>query len=429
MAQSVRSKRRILGMLVKRVGEARLDEVVDPHDPRGRRWALETLLTGALLGLVAGSRSLKDVEWITDELTPAVRAKLGISRRVPDTTLRDTLSALSPSDLRPALHNAVRAARRRKSLEPDDLPFGVVSLDGKGTAVPAADDFYAQRQTAGEDGPLLGVVRTLTATLTSSCARPVIDVLSIPAITNEMGVFRRALDELMAAYAKSDMFRLITYDAGACSKENAQAARDHGLHYLLAIKSTQPTLHEAAVRWLGALGAESATATSSDIAHGNTVVRRLYVGDAVAAPEGWDHLRTVLRVEVETLGANGARIAHENRYFISSPTRRRLTDAQWLLVVRQHWGVETSHPIIDTAFAEDDHPWIEQNPRATVVVMLLRRIAYTLLTLWRGVTLRSDEQRTMPWRDVMRDILLAAVTATAEQLCALRRHRLAHAPA
>ncbi|MCK6537619.1 MAG: hypothetical protein L6Q84_32000, partial [Polyangiaceae bacterium] len=36
---------------------------------------------------------------------------------------------------------------------------------------------------------------------------------------------------------------------------------------------------------------------------------------------------------------------------------------------------------------EDDHPWIEQNPRATVVVMVLRRIAYTLLSLWRSVTL------------------------------------------
>ena len=429
MAQSVRTKRRIMGMLVKRVGEARLDEVADPRDPRGRRWELETLLTGALLGLVAGSRSLKDVEWLTDELTPAVRTRLGISRRVPDTTLRDALSALSPNDLRPALHNAVRAARRRKALDPDDLPFGVASLDGKSTAVPTADDFYAQRQTAGEDGPLLGVVRTLTATLTSSCARPVIDVLSIPASTNEMGVFRRGLDELMAAYAKSDMFRLITYDAGACSKENAQAARDHGLHYLLAIKSTQPTLYDEAVRWLDPRRPEEASAASSDLDHGNTVVRRLYVGHAVAAPEGWDHLRTVLRVQVETLDANGARIAHENRYFVSSLPRSRLTDEQWLLVVRRHWGVETSHQILDTAFAEDDHPWIEQNPRATVVVMVLRRIAYTLLTLWRGVTLRSDEQRTRPWRDVMRGILLAVVTATAEQLSALRRHRLAPAPA
>ncbi len=42
MAQSVRIKRRIIGMLVKRVAEARLDQVTDPRDPRGRRWKLET---------------------------------------------------------------------------------------------------------------------------------------------------------------------------------------------------------------------------------------------------------------------------------------------------------------------------------------------------------------------------------------------------
>ncbi len=63
---------------------------------------------------------------------------------------------------------------------------------------------------------------------------------------------------------------------------------------------------------------------------------------------------------------------------------------------------------------EDAHPWIEQNPRATVVVMVLRRIAYTLLALWRGV---------------MRAIELAVIKATAGELAGLRRHRLAPPPA
>ena len=61
--------------------------------------------------------------------------------------------------------------------------------------------------------------------------------------------------------------------------------------------------------------------------------------------------------------------------------------------------------------------------------MVLRRIAYTLLALWRGVTLRSDEQRHRPWRDVMRGIELAIIKATAAELTGLRRHRLAPAPA
>ncbi|MBE7486532.1 MAG: hypothetical protein HS104_41990, partial [Polyangiaceae bacterium] len=83
------------------------------------------------------------------------------------------------------------------------------------------------------------------------------------------------------------------------------------------------------------------------------------------------------------------------------------------------------------AFAEDNHPWIEQNPRATVVVMVLGRIAYTLLALWRGVTLRSKQQRTRPWRELMHDIWLGAVQATAQIPCgsSSRDRRLPPAPA
>ncbi len=134
----------------------------------------------------------------------------------------------------------------------------------------------------------VGIVRTVTATLTSRNARPVIDVMSIPAKTNEMEVFERMLDGLMAAYGNCDLFRLVTYDpgttlgstrrgesltrddAGACTKQNAQAARDRGLHYLIAIKRTLPTPYEEAVRWLGERAPAQAAATSSDLDHGNT---------------------------------------------------------------------------------------------------------------------------------------------------------------
>jgi len=205
--------------------------------------------------------------------------------------------------------------------------------------------------------------------------------------------------------------------------------RQHGLHYLFGLKASQPTLYNEAAPWLGSHQADEAVATTSDIDGDKTVVRRLYIGEAVAAPEGWEHLRTVLRVEMKTLDTDATCTNVENRYFVSSLPRSRLTDAQWLLLVRRHWGVETSHQILDVSFEEDDHPWIEQNPRATVVVMVLRRIAYTLLALWRYVTLRGESQRSRTWRDVMRAIELAVIKASAGELAGLRRHRLAPAPA
>jgi len=81
----------------------------------------------------------------------------------------------------------------------------------------------------------------------------------------------------------------------------------------------------------------------------------------------------------------------------------RLTADHWLLVARRHWGVETSHQILDNAFEEDDHPWIEACPRAALVVAILRRIAYTMLALFRSVTQRSDERRATPWETLMTD--------------------------
>jgi hypothetical protein len=417
-----RMNRRLSAMLSIRLGEARLDEVRDDRDPRGVRWPLRTLLRAVVVGMAAGAESLAKVEKLTEALSPAMRCKLGISRRVPDTTLRDNLCTVDPEQLGPCVRALTRAAHRRKALAPVGLPFGVASLDGKGTALPTADDHYAQRQTHGEDGALVGIVRTVTVSLTSSQARPCIDVTSIPARTNEMGIFQAALQHLVAAYAGLDLFRVVTYDAGACSLENATAVREHHLHYVLGLTAAQPTLFEAARLWLGVRTPEQADAISVDHLSGKIVTRRLYVGAAkeVASPAGWEaHLRAVLRVETETIDTVGRRTV-DNRYLLSSLAADRLTSDQWLLLLRRHWGVETTHQILDVAFDEDKHPWIEQNPRGMLVVAILRRIAYTLLSLFRGVTQRADDRRVMPWKDLFWAVHLALLVTTEDQLTGLR---------
>jgi len=269
-------------------------------------------------------------------------------------------------------------------------------------------------------------VRTVTATLTSSTVRPCIDVTPIPARTNEMGIFRAALEHLVSAYAGSDLFRLITYDAGACSLDNANAVREHHLHYVLGLTAAQPTMFQAAQVWLGTLAVQ---ATSVDLVSGKVVTRRLYLGAAkeLDSPQGWEvHLRTVLRVETETVDAIGKR-SIDNRYLISSLAHDRLTPKEWLLLLRRHWAVETTHQILDVAFEEDDHPWIEQNPRGMLVVAILRRVAYTLLTLFRSATQRSDARRHVPWKNLFRDIYTALLVTTQDQLHGLRP-RLRPAP-
>ena len=86
------------------------------------------------------------------------------------------------------------------------------------------------------------------------------------------------------------------------------------------------------------------------------------------------------------------------------------------------------HHTFDAVFREDDRPWIPSNPQGTLVVQMLRRIAYNLLTLFRSVTLRSESARAIPWRELMRTIVLALTLARLEDLDGLRRRLPALAP-
>lgn len=419
-----RMTRRLAGLLGTRLADARLDQVRDDRDPRGQRWDLGTLLTATVVGLAAGAKSLADAERITAVMSRAMRRWLDIARRVPDTTLREALCSVEPEQIVDRLHAVVCAANRRKALQPDLLPLGVLSLDGKATSLSSCDDWYAQRQTSEEGAPLVGLVRTVTATLVSSSARPCIDVVYIPAHTNEMGTFRTVLGHVLSTYSTLDLFRLVAYDAGAASLDNANAVIEHHLHYLFCLRGTQPTLHDAAQQWLGVRADDSADHIDVRHERGQVVVRRLFFGAAVDALVGWNHLRTVLRVKTVTLTTGGRVLRTNDRYLMSSLPADRLSPEQWQALVRLRWGVETTHQVLDVSFQEDDHPWIEQNPRGRLVVALLRRLTYTLLALFRGVTQRSDERRTSPWKAVFQDVYDALLIATADHLQTLRRRSL-----
>ena len=133
----------------------------------------------------------------------------------------------------------------------------------------------------------------------------------------------------------------------------------------------------------------------------------------------WPHARAFLSVEyVRT--RDGEVIERDERMFVSSLEATALTPRQWLLLVRSHWGVESTHHTLDTAFAEDERPWIEADPQGMLAVLLLRRIAYTLLALHRAVTLRSEVSRATPWKQLLQAMRDALVAATEAQLAGIR---------
>jgi hypothetical protein len=419
-----RRLRRMVGLLKARLPELELDAVADPRAREGR-WSLAQILRAALVGLMAGCKGLWEVEQLTASLAQPMRRQLRLPRRLADTTMRDALCQLDTGELRSVLHRLVRTAWRRKALQPVGLPLSVVALDGKVTALPCINQRFIQVNHT-ESGMPYGLVRTMTAALVSAPGRPCIDAIPIPASTNEVGYFQAALASLVETYGP--VFDVVSYDAGGFSRANADAVVAAGKDYLFALKDGQRTMCRLADEMLASEPVVDHTEDRLD--NSTIVVRSLKLlradpswsyGDGKAPHQSlWPHARSFLLVEYVKI-QHGVVIERDDRMYVSSLDPKRLTPQQWLLLVRSHWGVENqNHHTLDTAFAEDGRPWIEADANGMLAVLLLRRIAYTLLALFRAVTLRSDESRATRWKDLLTWVRDALVAATPEQVVDLR---------
>lgn len=419
-----RSKRlrRMAGYLRSRLPELQLAKVVDPRSRQGRRWRLAPLLKSVLVGLMAGIKGLGALESLGTWMTDDVRGVLGLPGRIADTTLRDLLCRLDWRSVRQALHRAIGAARRRKALVPQGLPFHMAALDGKVTALPSGDGPYAQWHVP-DTGKPYGLMRTTTATLVTAAGRPCIDVTPIPAHTNEMGHFMVAFGELVRLYG--NLIKLVSYDAGAGCEQNAKAVVTAGKHYLFRLADERWHLHQLAMQ----LVADTpVVAEKVEIRSQHRHVRRclrvfgVNSGKLPALARNsaiWSHARLLLMVETETFD-NDVCVTRETKLCISSLPNDALSPQQWLWAIVNHWGVETTHQVLDTTFAEDERPWIQADPNGMLVVLVLRRLAYTLLTLFRSVTQRAEDKRLRPWREIVQWVDKTLTATTGAMLAGLR---------
>ena len=236
-----------------------------------------------------------------------------------------------------------------------------------------------------------------------------------------MGHFESALDGLHSQHA--GLPTLVSYDQGANSEENARAVLKRNMHYLFRLNDERRHMQQLAMELLDT---KTAVAETVDVVSNREEhIRRVRLfrvndGKLMMARQGelWEHTHTLLCIEWESR-QGGVTVASEKRYFASSLPADAMTPEQWLWAARAHWAVETTHQILDVSFEEDDRPWIRSDPHGMLVVAILRRTAYTLLTLFRSVTQRSDEKRQTPWAELfawVRDTLIASTEATVASL-------------
>lgn len=408
-----RSVRRKVGMLARNLPEGLFDVVSDPRGRRGRRWPQVTLLLKTIVvGLMVGCKGLLDVEELTAAMPADPRRVLGIRRRVPDTTLRELVCKLNVQELCRVLEIVGYSAWRRKAFHSlEGFEFGAVSMDGKCVSIADTGEHAHLQVRHDESGqPTDGLLRTITSALVTAEGRPIISAAPVPGETNEDGVFEAAFQRLLRVY--DGLFQLVMYDAGAASEKNAEIVVAAGKQYLFCVVDERRQMHQM----IEMLTRDKQPVASredgkSDVAR---IVRELTV--ATLTPTGknvvaWKSARTALKV-CSKIYEHGKLKRIEIRYYVSSMERSALPDAKWLDLIVLRWGVETCHQILDTAFEDDDRPWIRRDANGSLAIMILRRVAYTILAMYKAVTLRDDEARLMPWAKLMRSLREALLATT-----------------
>jgi hypothetical protein len=370
-------------------------------------------MSTTIFSLVLMVKSLRGAERLSEDLAGAHR-KRGIKRRVPDSTLGDFLAAVDPKPLRRHLHRQVLAEHRRKALEPEVVPMRVVSIDGK-TVATVDGEMNPDCQKQNPEGQVpYWLYRVVRATLISSAAAMCIDQKSIPAATNDMGVFGDFFDELERTYRRADLFETVFTDAGFTSEANARKVDAAGKAYVMNLKGNQPDLLADAMRILlpqaRTTAPEAETEWECDSTRG-WIKRQLWRTDKLSGGRSWSHLKQVwlVRVLVRQHGKNGPERVLEDRFYVTNLPWARLKPRATLDLVRAHWRIENNcFGRLDIEWQEDHGRWVRRG-NGLHVVSLLRVIAYNLVEILRAVHLRSLAARKTTWqqiRDWLRDALV-----------------------
>ena len=171
-----------------------------------------------------------------------------------------------------------------------------------------------------------------------------------------------AIPALLARLAEQDGLKgaLVSIDAIATNAAIAQAIRNAGADYLLAVKANQPTLRaEVEAAFAAAPPGTLDAYTDIDKGHGRIERRSVSLTRAVEWLNGdrrfpGEHrlpdADCLLRVEAQTERRAG-QARSETRYYIASATLSAKTAAE---AIRGHWGIENRlHWVLDVVFNDD----------------------------------------------------------------------------
>jgi predicted transposase YbfD/YdcC len=193
---------------------------------------------------------------------------------------------------------------------------------------------------------------------------------------------------------------LVTIDAIATNPTIAQAITTGGGDYVLALKRNQPTLHGEVKTYFAdpaTPGLQTVTVTDKD--HGRIETRTTRVSHDVGwmtgdrrHPEEPRLPSLASLIETTTRVERRGTTTQDTRYFISSA---RLTPERAAEAIREHWGVESLHWVLDVIFKEDLSRLRRGHGARNMA--LVRRLAFNIVRAGRGKRSIKTARKAAGW--------------------------------
>lgn len=362
------------------------------HDHRG-------LLNLVVAAFACGRVCLRRVEDFAADLGRAVRSRLGLAGIPSDSALYRLLARQSSQGLRETVWAQVRDLVKRKLIQRDLFPKGVLTLDGKTFWTSTVQSVEGAKVTLNEQAGLATCsLMAVRAVLTSSKLRPHLDQEFIGEKTGEPVAFRTIFPRVAEEFGH--LFEIVTTDAGMGCRENASVVLGAQKHYLFALKGNQPTL-EAAAQALFSQRPGQVLAQSREHRNGAVLSRELSaVSVAGCAEVVFPGAKQFWRV-VQQSWMGTRLVSEEVRHFITDLEVEAFGAEPALALVRLHWGIENgANWTMDAVLREDDVQPCQQNREALEVVSWLRVLGYNLLAAVRASAPKRD-RRPQSWERSM----------------------------
>jgi len=339
-----------------------LARVRDPRKMRGRRFSLVFALAVAVICVLAGAKSFREIGDQAADVPQELLAALGgrphpLRRRIiapSEKRIRTLLQVLDGEALDQVIGDWLRALAAAGRLEG---LLTAIAIDGKWLR-----------------GVADGQVKLFAAMLHEE--KVIIAQHRIPDDTNEI----TQVEELLEPVDLTDA--VVTADAAHAQHDTAEyIGGKRKADYLLTVKGNQPGLQAAIFAKITAACSAGPDHVAVDYGHGRIVKRSIWVtgADGIEFP----HASQVLRIRRDTYGLDGTALAKEIVHGITTLDAARGTPAVLAGLVQGQWGIESVHWLRDTAYREDGNSgYTGSGPQ---VMAALRNLVISLLYL-AGIT-------------------------------------------